>query len=494
VEGVPPEAARSARGEEELIERTGEPDALEASVMAAAAGEGSLLVIEGHAGLGKSRLMTAVTAEARRARMLLLRARPGRFERDFPFGVVRQLFEPVLAGLSPGAREELFSGAAGLAAPLFDDRQPAAALSIPDDAAYPTLHGLHWLTVNLATRRPVLVAVDDAHWADVDSLRWLAYLARRIEGVGVLVAVAERPGQPDERGRLIDELAAEQVARVLRPAPLSEQGSAAFIRRELDGHADEAFCRSCHDATGGNPFFLGELVSELAADRVAARRELARRVPEVGPQTVARAVLRRLGTLPFEPLALARAVAILGDDVELRQAAALAGLEPTAAAASADRLARVEIFRAGQPLAFAHPIVRTAIYHDLPAGERARDHSRAAQLLREYGAPPDRIAAHLLESEPAGDPETVAALREAAGRAEARGAAASAVPYLRRALAESPTEDQREEVLAELGAAELHVDPAAAVRRLEEALAGAGDARRRAELALLLAEPFSDGL
>jgi predicted ATPase len=101
VEGVPPEAARSARGEEELIERTGELDALEASVMAAAAGEGSLLVIEGHAGLGKSRLMTAVIAEARRARMLRLRARPGRFERDFPFGVVRRLFEPVFAGLSP---------------------------------------------------------------------------------------------------------------------------------------------------------------------------------------------------------------------------------------------------------------------------------------------------------------------------------------------------------------------------------------------------------
>jgi DNA-binding CsgD family transcriptional regulator len=483
---VPPETERSARGEEPLLERDSELEAIEEAVAGATAGRGGVLVIEGQAGLGKSRLMGVAMAQAKISRMLRLRARPGRFERDFPFGVVRQLFGPVLAGISPKAREELLSGAAALAAPLFDDEHPAAALRIPDDAAYPALHGLHWLTVNLAARRPVLIAVDDVHWADLDSLRFLAYVSRRVEELPVLVAIATRPGQADERGRLIDELVDDTLATVLRPRPLSPEGSATYVRRELAAEADDAFCLSCHEATGGNPYFLHELVGELASDGVPPRGARAGRVPEVGPQTIARAVLRRLGTLPLEPLALARAVAVLGDDVDVRVAGDLANLDPPAAAASADRLARVEIFRPGQPLAFAHPIVRTAIYQDVPAAERARDHARAATLLAEAGASPDQVAAHLLETEPADDPETVAALRATAGRAEARGAAAAAVPFLRRALAEPPPDADRRDVLAELGAAELHVDPPAAAEHLGEALERTMDARERAEITLLL--------
>ena len=483
---VPPEAERSARGEEPLLERDSELEAIEEAVAGATAGRGGVLIIEGQAGLGKSRLMGVAMAQAKISRMLRLRARPGRFERDFPFGVVRQLFGPVLGGISPKAREELLSGAAALAAPLFDDAHPAAALRIPDDAAYPALHGLHWLTVNLAARRPVLIAVDDVHWADLDSLRFLAYVSRRVEELPVLVAIATRPGQADERGRLIDELVDDTLATVLRPRPLSPEGSATYVRRELAAEADDAFCLSCHDATGGNPYFLHELVGELASDGIPPRGDRAGRVPEVGPQTIARAVLRRLGTLPLEPLALARAVAVLGDDIDARIAGELASLDPAAAAASADRLARVEIFRPGQPLAFAHPIVRTAIYQDVPAAERAGDHARAATLLAEAGASPDQVAAHLLETEPADNPETVQALRAAAGRAEARGAAAAAVPFLRRALAEPPPDADRRDVLAELGAAELHVDPPAAASHLGEALERTLDARERAEITLLL--------
>src|SRR3954469_23649774 len=260
----PPQAERSARGEELLLERDAELEAIEEAVAGATAGRGSVLVIKGQAGLGKSRLMGVVTGQAKISRMLRLRARPGRFERDFPFGVVRQLFGPVLAGISAKARDELLSGAAALAAPLFDDEHPAAALRIPDDAAYPALHGLHWLTVNLAAPRPVLIAVDDAHWADLDSLPFLAYVSRRVEELSILVAVATRPEQADDRARLIGELVDDTLAAVLRPRPLSPAGSATSARRELAEDADDAFCRSCHDATGGNPYFLHELVGELA--------------------------------------------------------------------------------------------------------------------------------------------------------------------------------------------------------------------------------------
>src|SRR4051794_33660522 len=250
----PPQAERSARGEEPLLEREGELEAIEEAVENATNGRGGVLVLEAQAGLGKSRLMGVVTGQARISRMLRLQARPGRFERDFPFGVVRQVFGPVLNGISPKARDELLSGAAALAAPLFDDEHPAAALRIPDDAAYPALHGLHWLTVNLAARRPVLIAVDDVHWADLDSLRFLAYVSRRVEELPILIAVATRPGQSDERGKLIDELLDDARATVLRPRPLSPAGSATYVRAELAADADDAFCASCHDATGGNPY------------------------------------------------------------------------------------------------------------------------------------------------------------------------------------------------------------------------------------------------
>ena len=146
--------------------------------------------------------------------MRTLRAHAGELEQDFPFGVVRRLFEPSMAG---SARAELLSGAAKLAGPVFE-----ISAELPGaDPAYSTLHGLYWLTVNLLEAepdRPVLLSVDDLHWCDPASLRYLAYLVRRLDGLGVLPVATMRP-RAGAGPSVIDEIADNPDATVLRLAP-----------------------------------------------------------------------------------------------------------------------------------------------------------------------------------------------------------------------------------------------------------------------------------
>src|SRR5690242_2025414 len=158
-----------------LLERERELETLSDGVDRACAGEGTLLLIEGPAGAGKTVLAREARAVAERAGMMPLEARASELEQSFAFGVVRQLLEPVISK-DPG-RTDLFAGAAGPAARLFEpgERRPLDAA-----AGFEALHSLYWLVVNIADQAPLLVLVDDCQWADPDSLRFLAYLAQRI--------------------------------------------------------------------------------------------------------------------------------------------------------------------------------------------------------------------------------------------------------------------------------------------------------------------------
>jgi predicted ATPase len=156
----------------DLLERETELAAV-TSLIAATPGGGRLLAIEGPPGIGKTALMAAAKALAQEAGLRVLAARGSELERSFSYGVVRQLFEPLLASLQAEERADLLAGSAALAAPLFDPAQVAAEAAV--DSSLATLHGLYWLTANLAARRPLLLAVDDLHWCDLPSLRWLAY-------------------------------------------------------------------------------------------------------------------------------------------------------------------------------------------------------------------------------------------------------------------------------------------------------------------------------
>jgi DNA-binding CsgD family transcriptional regulator len=355
------------------------------------------------------------------------------------------------------------------------------------DATAAALHGLYWLTVNLAERGPLLLAVDDAHWADPPSLRWLCYLAVRVEELPVLLAVTVREGEPGADLDFVGVVAAQSAAQVLRPAPLSEQASEHVIRAALGRRPDPEFARACQAAAGGNPFLLGELARDLARARVPPTAAQAARVREVRPEGIARNVAERLSRLPAEARELAAAVAVLGSRASLRYAADLAALDDEGATAAADTLVGANILHAGVPLEFCHPIVRTAVYSELPAIRRAEWHRRAAGILGAAGRPADEVVVHLLAVEPRGDPSVVERLRAAAEDALARGAVQAAVVYLRRALAEPPSPEARADTLRALGSAEYRLVEPVAVEHVREALEIERDAGERARTAQELA-------
>ena len=364
------------------------------------------------------------------------------------------------------------------------------------------LHGLYWLVVNLAAGRPLLLAIDDAHWADEPSLRWLAYLARRLDGLAAGALVALRPGDPAAMGAPLLAVRAEAAA-VLRPALLSEQAVSAVVRTAVHaggggagGEASDELCAAVYAACGGNPLYLTELLR--AAER--GGRPLAALEPAEllagGLDGIARQVITRVRGLGPDALRLAQALAVLGDGGELRHAAAIAGVPMAAAARLAGGLTRAEVLAAEVPAAgdrprFVHPVIRDALEAVLDSGERDRAHRDAARLLHADMAPPGQVAAHLVRIRPAGDGWVLARLREAARAAMDSGAPQAAASLLDRALAEPPSPAQRAGVLREAARAQVTAGRERAFVLLEEALRVAASPRARAEIALEVAEAYA---
>src|SRR3954449_8771542 len=168
-----------------LLEREAELAALSDALTAAVDGRGSVVLVEGPAGIGKTRLLEAARDLAADARMTVTAARPSELDREFPFGVVRQLFEPIVAGADAPLRARLLHGAAMPAAVLLGGEVQASVTET--DPSWAHFHALYWLAANLAEQAPVALVVDDLHWADASSLRFLRFLAPRLPELPVVV-------------------------------------------------------------------------------------------------------------------------------------------------------------------------------------------------------------------------------------------------------------------------------------------------------------------
>jgi predicted ATPase len=279
----------------DLLEREAELAAINA-LISVARRDGLLLVIEGPPGIGKTSLIAQAKTKAQEAGAQVLSARGSELERAFSYGVVRQLFEPFLARLSGEERAELLTGAAALATPLFEPAQLAQESA--DDASLATLHGLYWLTANVASHGPLLLAVDDLHCSDVPSLRWLAYLLPRLEGLSLVIVVALRPAEPGEDPGLLGQIISDPLATVVRPAPLSRAATTQLVRATLSPEADDAFCAASHEETGGNPQLLRELVRAIASEGVAPTKSNVPRLRELEASAGSRTIALRLSRLP----------------------------------------------------------------------------------------------------------------------------------------------------------------------------------------------------
>jgi DNA-binding CsgD family transcriptional regulator len=441
-----------------LLERDGELEAAAAVLAGAAGGAGAVLAVEGAAGLGKTVVLDAVAERARAEGFTVLRARGVELEAVLAYGIVRRLLGRI----------------GGLDAAL-PDAGPEAG------DPFVALHALYVLCTELAEEAPLLLVVDDAQWADGASLRFLAYAHERLDGVRMAVAIGLRPAAPGDHAALTSLLAADPRTARLTPRPLSAEGAAAVVRARLP-EAGDALCRACHRATGGNPFYLNSLASDLGTADTTPEA-----VAGLAPQAVTQAVIARLHALGPDAVAVAKATAILGGDAEVRLAGAFTDLAPERVTVTVDALARAGILRDGRPLAFVHPIVHSAVLADLPAGEHALARRRAAQILNDEEAHPLRVALQLLPTDPDGAPSVVEALVRGAAAAQGPGGSETAVALLRRALDEPPPADRRRAVLTALGTAERHAMAPEAAGHLEAALALTREEADRVALTVELA-------
>jgi len=382
--------------------------------------------------------------------MDVLQARASQLDHGFSFGVARQLLERRVRAAEPAARKALLGGAA-------QDALPALGITSEDaeaDAGLRALHGLYWLVANLAGRGPLALCIDDAHWADRSSLRWLLYTAPRLTGLPLGVVIATRPTEPGAEQDLLDGLTLDDSATV---TSLSETAAPEF----------EA---ACHHSTGGNPLLVQELLRELVAEGAAPTAERAEQLKGFGIEAVARNIRRRLHGLGPKAESIARAIAVVGDGATVVEVAALCECDEETVRFSAVDLAAVDLLLPDSPLAFVHPLVQAAVYEDMTAVRRAALHRRVA-ALRDATADPEQVAVHLLQVEPRSDPHVVGILRAAASEAAGRGAPDAAVTFLRRALAEPPDAGgPRAAVLVELGQAEALVRMAGFEEHLVEAI------------------------
>src|SRR5215212_8501821 len=330
-----------------LLERESDVGSVRTALRAAARGAGGVLVVEGAAGMGKSRLLEEARVWASEFGVGVLNARATEFEQGFPFGVVRQLFERVLLQAKPGEGDRWLAGAAALAAEVVTGAPATGSTTLAGpsagDPGYAWHHGLYWLASNLAADSPLALVVDDLQWCDGPSARALAFIARPLDPAVTPDAAA---------------LVADRAVQLLRPAPLTPDAIRSLVAARLSSEPDDRFIDACAEVTGGNPFLLGELLDEAAARDLAPSAVAAAEVGEIVPRGVANAVLLRLTRLPSAAAPLARALSALGDGAQLGDAARLADVSGAELEAVIAALVSAGVLQSAGTVQFTHPILR----------------------------------------------------------------------------------------------------------------------------------------
>ena len=423
-----------------MVDRARELAALRAGLRDAESGTARVVIIEGAAGVGKTALLQATREEALAAGFRALWARTPHLSTAAPYELLRRLLGPEVMRL--GGPEAL-SGAAAFAAPLF---VPGTATVAGVD------YGCHWLLAALADAGPLLLAVDDAHWADSESLRILADAAEDLRNAPFGIVVTARPASDPAVGAMLDRLATLDGARVLRPAPLTVSGVAAVLRAAFGAAPDALFTQACAQASGGNVFYLRELVRPLVAAGRPPTAATAAELAATGPDALIRTVRWRLGELGPTATAVAQAAAVLGDDTPLRHIGALASVDDAFAPAAALRAA--SILARAEPAAFPHPLVRAAVEQTIDEGQLGRLHARAARVLQQASASSAQVAKHLLRAPPAASAGVIDLLVAEARRDLDAGSPETARQLLTRALAEPPAPSERPALLLAMAGAE----------------------------------------
>lgn len=463
-----------------LIERRQELRALDAAFQelrrsadgVPRARRGRLLAFSGPAGLGKTALIAAARDRAADTGFTVLSGRGGENEQGSAFRVVRQLMQPPLATMD-GAELRAFLGSwyEVMAAVLGLEARGAAPAPDPTGVR----DGLDWVMTRLAVKKaPVVLLLDDLHWADAESLSWLSSFASRIDDLPLLMVLAYRPDELPVEGGALRALLTHHGDRPHDLALLSADGVAQIVRNEVGAEAEDVFCKECWSVTGGSPFEVVELAIGLAERKISGAQHELPAMRELAAAIKGPGLIERLKRLDTATVRFADAAAVLGSPFSPQLAATIAVLGDDAAADATRQLRAARILAEDHgpegELEFVHPLIATTIYRSIRPGFRAGLHNAAAEALLTAGYGPTAAARHLLEVPCEGIPETVGCLREAAREYLRAGATEAARRLLTRALQEPPLPEDRAAVLHELACATFLIEPTATVRYLREAL------------------------
>ena len=440
---------------DEPLERAAELGQLAEILHSAQIGNGQVCLVEGPSGIGKSRLLKACADRADAAHIGVARVLCSELTRDYPFGVVLNLFGPLLMRADAASRARAMQGPASLSEPVFGNGAATDEFAV--------LHGLYWLTVNLAEQGPLAILVDDLPWADPLSQRFFAYLAERIDDLPIALVVTIRSGDPGVASPWVTSMWSSATSPVIRPSALSWHAVEALLISNLPaGTVDEQLVSDVMRHTGGNPFYVVALADAMRADETPTLST---------PEQVRWQITRRLARLSSSEVAFAKAGAVLGDETSLRDVAQLAGLADDEGVTAAEGLVAGHFLQSSEPVVFTHSIVREAVYGSLETDDRLALHARAARVMAAAGAEPEVVAEHLLLSSKAHDSWAREALHTAGRAAARKGAAAAALRYLRHAADATDADQIPPSLLIDVGLAEAASGEVISLQRFEQASA-----------------------
>ncbi|MFK0218418.1 ATP-binding protein [Streptomyces vinaceus] len=392
-----------------------------------------------------------------------------------PFHVMRQLIQPAFAAMSEDERRDVLGTWYSIVAPALGLTAAPESPTAPDPQG--VRDGLDWVVTHLTVRSaPVVLILDDAHWADAESLAWLTAFAARAEELAMLIMVACRPDEIPAGAGALRALMSRQGTRPHELAPLTTTAVARIVRDALGQSADDVFCRECWAITGGNPFEVVELAMKGRDRELKPHQDSIPELRDLASAVKGSGLIDRLEQLGPSIVRLAWAAAVLGTAVPTGIVGSVAALGEAQVSDAISKLRSARILtvltslRRKEVVEFFHPLVATAVYRSIPPGVRVAMHGMAAQALVDDGQGAAAAARHLLEMHPDGDPWVVQQLRQAARESFSAGAPDAARRYLARALREPPEAEDRAEVLFELGSANLLHDPATTINQLRAAL------------------------
>ncbi|MCF2527810.1 ATP-binding protein [Yinghuangia soli] len=444
---------------------------------------GELLLVESRAGWGKTTILDEARRIAVENHCTVLLAKGGEREQTRSFLVVKELFYKLLAGYTDAERTALLGSWFDIIAPALG-LCPAAAGSTPDRLAISD--ALDWLMTSLTRNRgPIVMILDDAHWADAESLSWITSFAQRLHNWPVLLLVARRTEEVTEVSPLLRTLATLDRAQRLRLGPLSRTGSAQMVHMALGPAVDEGFRERCYEVSGGGPFVLWATLREFKRLRLAPVDAHAGRLASIAAAQIGEKLSLRLESMGAATLAVARAVAILGSDATVVRVADLAEVDVHQVGEVADRLRAAAILVNQDVLGFVHPLIAAAVYDNIPSHARSSLHANAARLLVRDGRDARSAVFHLLATRPRNDQWIVDQLRAAADQEKRAGAPESALRCLQRAMEEPPRPADRAAVHYELGRALFSTSPQGAIEELRKALEADSEVRQLREQIVL---------